>query len=178
MRPTVRAVLDRLDPAPAFVLNRLADVLAHTTGYERLARSTGLLEDEPPNLVRFLCTDPRARTLYPDWERVADEHIAHLKTAAHRDDPHLASLVDELTITAGASFTDRWQAPPVLPARTGIQRWAHPEAGQLRLAYETLDLADADDQRLIIHLAADEPTSTALDHLTGRHPGALRSVTG
>ena len=46
----------------------------------------------------------------------------------------------------------------------------------LRLAYETLDLAD--DQRMIVYLPADHATSAALDRLTGRQPGALRAVTG
>lgn len=37
-RPTVRAVLDHLEPAPALVVNWIGDVLAHTAGYERLVR--------------------------------------------------------------------------------------------------------------------------------------------
>ncbi|MEH1124931.1 MmyB family transcriptional regulator [Micromonospora sp. CPCC 206061] len=50
-----------------------------------------------------------------------------------------------------------------------ITRLAHPEAGMLRLAYEILDLAADDDQRLIVHLPADPATSAALDRLTS-HP--------
>jgi hypothetical protein len=51
----------------------------------------------------------------------------------------------------------------------------HPEAGELRLAHETLDLV-SDDQRLLVHLPADP--ATALDHLTtARRPG-LRLVSG
>lgn len=61
---------------------------------------------------------------------------------------------------------------------TGIERLAHPESGELRLAYETLELPSADDQRLIVYLPADTATSTALDRLTGRRPGALRMVNG
>ena len=49
-------------------------------------------------------------------------------------------------------------------------------AGELRLAYETLELSDADDQRLIVYLPADDASAAALDRLTGRRPGALRSV--
>lgn len=54
----------------------------------------------------------------------------------------------------------------------------HPLVGELRLSYETLDLPDIEGQRLIVYLPADEATSTALDRLTGRQPGALRAVTG
>jgi len=52
----------------------------------------------------------------------------------------------------------------------------HPEVGGMRLAYEILDLPDADEQRLIVHLPADAATTAALDHLTGCRPGALRAV--
>lgn len=52
----------------------------------------------------------------------------------------------------------------------------HPEAGALRLAYETLELSADDDQSLIVHLPADDATATALDAMTGRRPGALRAV--
>lgn len=43
---------------------------------------------------------------------------------------------------------------PGLPKASGILRLAHPEAGELRLAYETLELSADDDQRLTVHLPA------------------------
>lgn len=178
VRPTVQALLDRFEPAPALLLNRLSDVLAFTTGYARLAGPIGLLDGRPPNLVRFVFTDARARAAYPEWDRVADEHVANIKIESSRADPHIAELAEELTIAAGARFTDRLDAPLILPARTGVERFVHPEVGELRLAYETLDLPDADGQRLVVYLPADDATSAALDQLTGRQPGALRAVTG
>ncbi|GAA2097610.1 helix-turn-helix transcriptional regulator [Actinomadura alba] len=181
VRPTVRALLDRLEPAPAILLNRLSDVLAFTSGYERLARPLGLLDGEPPNLIRFMFTDPRARAAYPDWERVADDQVATLKSEAYRADPHVAVLSDELTVIAGAPFTDRLKRVlSGLPPRTGVERLVHPDAGELRLAYETLGLGlpDADERRLIVYLPADQATSAALDRITGLRPGTLRAVTG
>ncbi|MFF5992755.1 helix-turn-helix domain-containing protein [Prauserella flavalba] len=178
VRPTVRALLDRLEPAPALLLNRLSDVLAYTPAYERLAQPTGLLDAEAPNLVRFLFTDARAHTVFADWERVADEHVASLKLRPPGDDPHLAALLDELTVTAGSPFADRLRRPPSLVPDTGELRLAHPEVGGLRLAYETLALPADDDQRLLVYLPADEATGIALDQLTGRRPGSLRAVTG
>jgi transcriptional regulator with XRE-family HTH domain len=172
VRPTVRAILDRLEPTPAYVVNRLLDILAHTTGFARLAEPIGLLGGRSANLARYVFTDPRARHAYLDWDRTADRQAAHLRAAGGH------ALADELTVIAGAPFTDRWTAVTALPARTGVERLAHPEAGELRLAFETLELPDAEDQRLIVYLPADDATAAALDHLTGRHPGALRAVTG
>jgi transcriptional regulator with XRE-family HTH domain len=176
VRPTVRALLDRLEPTPAFVVNRLGDLLARTTGFERLGGPVGLLDAQPPNLVRFVFTDARARAAYPDWDRVADQLAANLRLESSLDDPHAAELVEELSFTAGAPFSDRMQAPPSLPARSGVERLVHPEVGELRLAYESLELPD--DQRLVVYLPADDAASAALDHLAGREPGALRAVTG
>ncbi|MCF6526557.1 helix-turn-helix domain-containing protein, partial [Streptomyces sp. JJ36] len=44
VRPTVRALLERLEPTPAVLLNRLSEVLAHTTGYARLVAPLGVLD--------------------------------------------------------------------------------------------------------------------------------------
>jgi len=174
-RPTVRAVLDRLEPAPAVLLNWIGDVLAHTAGYARLFGPIGVLDGEHPNLLRHLFTDPRARAAYPDWEREADNLVAHLRHDVPLRDPYAAELAEELTVTAGAEFADRFADLATAPRRIGSRRVEHPEAGQLRLLHETLALPD-DGQRIVVHLPADEATATALDRLNGRHPGGLRAV--
>ncbi|WP_216909721.1 helix-turn-helix domain-containing protein [Nocardia noduli] len=179
VRPTVRVILDRLEPAAAVVVNRLSDVLAYTEGYHRLMAPTGLLDDpSTANLALCLFGDSRARDFYPDWEYLADEQVAALKQGPFRNDPATATLADELEILAGEEFTRRVATVPNLPAATGTTRVEHAEAGRLRLVFETLDLPADDDQQLFIYLPADEATATALDKLAGRHPGALRAVSG
>ncbi|MFF8967913.1 helix-turn-helix domain-containing protein [Streptomyces sp. NPDC014995] len=177
VRPTVRALLDRLEPTPAVLLNWIGDIVAHTSGYERFARPLGLLDGGAPNLVRYVFTDERARSAFPGWHRLADEQVAHLRHEASLHDPNVTALVDELTVTAGAPFTERLTAVPAMPARFGTDIVDHPGAGRLRLSYETLSLPE-EGQRLMVHLPADEATATALDHLNGRKPGALRAVSG
>ncbi|MEV6278487.1 helix-turn-helix domain-containing protein [Nocardia sp. NPDC051832] len=179
VRPTVRAILDQLEPAVAVVVNRLSDVLAYTEGYHRLMAPTGLLDDpSAANLAWFLFSDARAREFYPDWEHLADEQVAALKQGPFRSDPATAAFADQLEIVAGADFTRRVATVPNLPAATGTTRVTHAEAGPLRLAYETLELPADDDQQLFIYLPADKATAAALDKLAGRHPGALRAVSG
>jgi transcriptional regulator with XRE-family HTH domain len=178
VRPTVRALLERLEPAPAVLVNRLSELLAWTEGYERLVGPLGMLDGTPPNAARFVLTDDRARAAYPDWERVADEQVASLKQGPFRADPYVAALADELTVTVGTVFTDRVERLPGLPRASGVTRVVHPEAGELRLAYETLELPADDDQRLLVHVPADAASAAALDALTGLRPGALRAVSG
>ena len=162
VRPTVQALLDQLEPAPALVANRPCDLLAWTAGFARLAGPSGLLEAEPPNLVRHMFTDPRAHDAYPDWDTVAGERAAALRAAAALGDAHAALLAEELTITAGARFRDHFEGSAALPARTGVERWTHPELGELRLAYESLEMPDPDEQRLVVYLASDEATTAAM----------------
>ncbi|MGA4538436.1 helix-turn-helix domain-containing protein [Uniformispora flossi] len=176
VRPTVRALLDRLEPAPAVLVNRLGEVLAHTDVFARIAEPIGLLEGGRPNLTRFVFTDPRAREAYPDWERVADEQVAALKQGPGQADPQVAALMDELTLLCGAEFAERVARVPGLPRANGIVRLVHPEAAELRLSYETLDLPADDDQQLTVYLPADDASAAALDRLAGRRPGALHAV--
>ncbi|ONH22048.1 helix-turn-helix domain-containing protein [Pseudofrankia asymbiotica] len=176
VRPTVRALLDRLEPTPAVLLNPLSDILAHTAGYERLARPTGLLDTALPNLARYVFTDGRARAAYPDWDHVADEQVAALKQGPFRARPDMAAFADELTVTAGEAFTHRVDAIPSLAKTSGILRLAHPGAGAFRLAYETLELPADDDQRLIVYLPADAATAAALDQLDRDRTQPLRLV--
>lgn len=177
VRPGVRAVLERLEPAPAAVINRLGEVLACTEAYRRLVEATGELDGGlPAAFPRYLFTDPRARAAYPDWDDRADRAVAALKQGPFRADPHVAALVDELTLLAGEEFTRRVETVPGLPDRNGVTRMDHPDAGPLRLTYERLDLSADDDQHVLVHLPADPATAASLDRLTGRHPGALRAV--
>ncbi|MGI5238240.1 helix-turn-helix domain-containing protein [Dactylosporangium sp. CA-139066] len=178
VRPTVRALLDRLGATPAAVLNRLGDVVAATAAFEVLVRPLGLLDAARPNLLRFVLADARAREAFPDWDHVADEQVAALKHGPFRADPQVAALADELTVIAGPDFTRRVEAVPGLPRASGVLRLAHPGAGGLRLAYETLDLPADDDQRLVVYLPADAATEDALARLTAPPRPPLRLVAG
>lgn len=176
VRPTVRAMLDQLEPAPAFVVNHLGELLAWTDGYDRLARPLGILDGDEPNLLWFTFADERARTAYLDWGDVADAQAAELHEL-RRCDTGTDAFAARLAQAGGAEFADRWKRRPLGGRPAGLVGLSHPEVGVLRLAFETLRLPDPDDQRLVIYLAADATTAAGLDRLAGRQPGALRSVT-
>ncbi|MFI5897770.1 helix-turn-helix domain-containing protein [Actinoplanes sp. NPDC051513] len=175
VRDPVRAILMRLDPSAAVVANQLGDLLAWTSGFEWLAGPAGILDGDPPNLNRYVFTDRRARTTFPDWELTADERVAELKQGPFRADRHLAALADELTVTAGEAFERRTREIPGLAKAHGIQRWNHPGAGELRMAFETLELPADDGLHLVIHLPADGATE---DAIAAQRPTALRLVAG
>jgi transcriptional regulator with XRE-family HTH domain len=168
VRPSVRTTLRLLEPGIAIVTNRLGDVLAHTSGYESITGGTGLLDATPPNLTRYVFTDPRARTFFPDWDDVADEQAFDLWLAPSVENSEW--LTAELTPIAGSDFTDRLNRH-VVPRR-GVLRLNHPAGPELRLLRETLELP-TDAQQLVVFLPADDRTAEAIDQL--RQP-RLRSI--
>ncbi|NKE62132.1 helix-turn-helix transcriptional regulator [Lentzea sp. PSKA42] len=139
LRPTVLATLDALEPTAACVLNPAGDVLACTETF----RTISGLNDEP-NLVRFAFS-PEARAHYPDWDTIANDRAAALRAAADLGDHAATVLAFELSITAGAAFTDRYDAAASLPPTTGTERW-----GRHVVAFETLYLPGEGEHRLVI----------------------------
>lgn len=141
LRPTVLATLAALEPTPACVLTPAGDVLASTPAFRAIA---GL--DDEQNLVRFAFS-PQAKAHYPDWESIADHRAAALRAAADLGDHTAAALAFELSLTAGAAFSDRYDAAASLPPATGVERW-----GDQVLAFETLYLPGEGEHRLMVYL--------------------------
>ncbi|MEU4369903.1 helix-turn-helix domain-containing protein [Micromonospora chersina] len=172
VRPTVRETLRLLEPAAAFVTNRLGDVLAHTGGFELVMSGIGLLDADVPNLTRYVFTDPRARTVFPDWDQVADEQAFDLWLGPSAESSEWFRV--QLAPVAGPEFTRRLQQhlpPPQVPLRLD-----HPAAGELRWHREKLELPSTDAQELVVLLPADEATARAVERLRHRRHGALRAV--
>ena len=160
-----RAVLDRLAPAPAVLLDRFGTVLACTPAYRALLAPAGLFDGEQPRLAPVVLTDPRARDLFPDWDAVADRVVADLQRESVPSDPVLGELVDALTVLAGAAFTERWARPVADRGRDAVLRLAHPRAGALRVEPQVLVPGGGDHLRIELLLPADAATERALDDL-------------
>ena len=162
----VRTLLDRLGPTPAFVIDLVGDVLAWNTAWDTVVRDMGFLDEDPPNLPRFVFLNPRARDVYADWTAAADEQVARMRTAKllRRDDPHFDALLAELHSVDG--FAARWQTHSVGEKRRGEKLLRHPSAGLLAIEYEVLHVGDA-DQQLVVWLPGDERTDAVIRQLSG-----------
>lgn len=179
--PTVVALLERLGTTPAFVAGPTNDVLARNDAWERLVRPLGMLDGAVPNLARHVFLHPDARAVYPDWTAAADEQVSRLRSATGRwaDDESFATLMDELR--TAPDFIERWSSFATTEKRRGTKRIVHPDLGRLRLAYDVLLLPDdADEQRLITWLPADDATAIALaatgDTAVPTSPAQLRVI--
>jgi transcriptional regulator with XRE-family HTH domain len=159
--PGVRHLLDDLDSTPAFVVSGIGDVVAWNSAWERLVAPLGMFDDARVNLARYVFTHAAARTVYADWDAAADEQVARLRAAEPRwrEEPAFAALLEELL--AVDEFVSRWSTHPVAEKRRGEKQLTHPKAGELRVAYEVLLLAD-DEQQLVTWRAADDASAERL----------------
>jgi len=166
VRPTVQRILDSIT-APAYVRNSHLDLLAaNTLGYALYAP---VFEDASgiPNMSRFIFLNPRAGEFFHDWESIANDAVAVLRTAAGHDpyDKRLSDLIGELS-TRSDEFRVRWAAHNVKFHRTGAKILHHPLVGDLALDYEALDLPGDTGQRILIYSAEPgSPSQQALDLL-------------
>ena len=87
------------------------DILAWNPLAAALMVDFGEIPERERNFVRLLFTDPRLRSLYPEWEELARAVVSYLRMEAARkpEDPRLAELVRDLSIR-DAQFRQWWAA--------------------------------------------------------------------
>jgi transcriptional regulator with XRE-family HTH domain len=164
VRPSVQHILDAVTAAPAFVRNGRMDLLAAN----RLGRTFYSQHFDsphgPPNSARFIFLDPRATDFYVDWEQVATDAVAILRSEAGRDpyDRDLSDLVGELS-TRSETFRTRWAAHNVRFHDTGFKRFHHPVVGDLEMTFETMQLSA--DEGLMLFVYTAEPGSKSEEAL-------------
>jgi hypothetical protein len=157
-RVEVQHLLDSWGSVPAYVRDRCFDVLMAN----KAAMALAPMYHPGRNLVRDVFCDPAARRLFPDWLDIAEQTVAALRAAADPRDPRTAALVADLQ--SHDEFRLVWDRHDVRPSRDEIKRFDHPDAGRLTLRRQTLTIAGAEDQVIIVY--QPEPGSSSADALT------------
>ena len=158
IRPSVQRTLDAFADGMALVRNQRWDYLASNAlgraVYEQIFDGrTG-----PPNHVRYVFLDERARDFFDDWLKVAHDTARILRSEAGRD-PHDSGpteLVDEMT-QASEEFREIWAQHDVRLPAAGSHRFHHPRVGTIDLVFEAAALRA--DPGLTLLLATAEPGS-------------------
>jgi transcriptional regulator with XRE-family HTH domain len=165
IRPVVQRILDGMDGIPAHVRNGRFETLAINRMGRALFAPVFEGRELPVSHARFAFLDPRAEEFYGDWERVANDMVAALRSEAGRNpyDKALTDLVGELS-TRSEFFRTRWAAHNVRFHNTGIKLYHHPVVGDLRLAYESLELTDGTG--LVMSVYSAEPGTPSQDAMT------------
>jgi transcriptional regulator with XRE-family HTH domain len=158
VRDSVLALAESSSDQAAIVVGRRFDLLGgNRLGFALL----GLRPDQRPNLVKTIFLDPAMRDLHGDqWPRQARNVASYLRMASsdRPDDPLLAELIDELSITS-ADFARIWATHPVSECVYGVREYNHPVVGHLTLDEESLRLPDDPGQRIIFSGAAPGTSS-------------------
>jgi MmyB-like transcription regulator ligand binding domain len=110
------------------------------------------------NHVRYVFLDDRARTIFDDWPRVAEDTARILRSETGRDpnDPGPDALVSELSDASEEFQAIRAQHDVRLPA-VGTHRFHHPRVGTLDHVFVAGALRA--DPGLTLLLATAEPGS-------------------
>jgi transcriptional regulator with XRE-family HTH domain len=142
VRPTLQRLIDGLD-MPAFVESPRLDILAANHLGRALYTWPGEDLPLPFNVARFLFLDPRAADFYLDWDQMARNQVALLRTETGRDPAHpeLIQLIGELS-THSDKFRTLWAAHDVRQYREGLKQFHHPVVGDLEFTGESLDVSN------------------------------------
>jgi transcriptional regulator with XRE-family HTH domain len=166
IRPVVQRLLDQIEAA-AIISNVQGDYLTANALGRALYAPVFESPEQPANSARFTFLDPVAPDFYPEWDRLASELVAALRSHAghHPHDRALHDLIGELS-TRSDAFRVRWAAHNVRFHRSGTKRLHHPVVGELDLSYETMTLDADDGLRMALYTAEPESASQqALDLL-------------
>lgn len=150
VRPGVLDLLALWKDLAAFVVNARRDVLAAT----ELAEFINPGWSPGSNLAVFTFLDRRAKETYPDWEVIAGQVVAGLRSAsATFPDDGIGQLVSRLA-SEDATFAELWNAQDVYARTIGEKRFAVQGFGVLTLQFETFSVDGAPGQTLFVYFPA------------------------
>lgn len=152
VRPETVRLMRALDPTPAVLLGHGMDVLGSNEGGRRLYTDFTALPTRLRNAVHWMLSDPGARDLHAeDWMVIAAEMVGMLRLRTGRGprDARVGQIVDDLTASS-AFFREVWQERTVSVGARPVKRFLHPEAGPIEMSVESLQVAHAEGQLLVV----------------------------
>lgn len=157
------ALVDALEPSPAYLLGPRTDVLAWNSGAAHFIGDPTAAPDGTPNLLWWLFTEPDDGWLRATRRETARMTLARFRSehARRYDDPRFRSLIEAL-LDASPLFRELWPRHEVLDAQSGTKRVEHPELGPVALHHLQSIPTSHQDLRLIQFAPADEATRAAL----------------
>jgi 8-oxo-dGTP pyrophosphatase MutT (NUDIX family)/transcriptional regulator with XRE-family HTH domain len=152
----VSALVNRMDPYPAYVTGRYWDVLASNRAARLLWTDWPALPQQDRNMLWWTFTDPAARTVLVEWETEALGLLARFRAAADRrpDDPSFTALIDRLR-NASPEFRTFWSRHEVASLASGSKKLRHPDLGEITFTHVVLTLADDPEQKLVTFAASE-----------------------
>src|SRR3954465_13913844 len=178
IRPSVQRTLDAFTGGMALVRNRRWDYLAANTLGRAVYAEVFDGRAGPPNHVRYVFLDDRARDFFDPWPAVAHDTARILRSEAGQDphDPGPAKLIEEMLQTS-AEFRAVWAQRDVRLPAAGRHLFHHSLVGDLDLVFEAAALRAAPGLTLLLATAEHgSPTESALQRLAAMTAGDERPL--
>ncbi len=150
--PTIRRMIESLDPSPGFVIGRRWDYLAWNRAACALFGDFDAMPPSARNHVWALFTDPVRREMMADWEASARLCAAKFRAdhARYIDDPAFEELVQALKDTS-REFCRFWRRHEVAYSGVGRKELRHPVVGTLVFEHAAFHPTEEPEQRLILY---------------------------
>ena len=160
----VRAVLDKLDPYPAFVSNARYDLIAYNRAYQVLLGDLDALAADERNSLWLIFTKNTTSRCFVDRDEARPRMVAQLRAAMaeHVGEPAWKCLVKRLQ-AASPDFAEIWARHEVAAPENMRKRILHRRLGLLQFTYTQTWLAPHTGLRLVAYVPADEATVEAVD---------------
>jgi transcriptional regulator with XRE-family HTH domain len=170
VRASTRALVDALQPVPAYLLSVAMDIVAWNPAAAALFTDFDVLAPQERNILWLSFVHPALRERWLDWETAAAELLATLRAGLgrHPGQSRIIQLIGRLS-TVSAEFAERWDRYDVAAQCGMTRRLRHPAAGELTVVCEQLTVPPV-DQRLISFHPADLVSTSRLAELTARGP--------
>jgi transcriptional regulator with XRE-family HTH domain len=118
--------LDRID-APAIVMTPTHDILTWNRLAAALMVDFGEIPERERNFMRLLFTNPRLRSLYPEWEELARAVVSYMRMEAARKPGRPAPRrARRRPLDQGEQFRQWWAGTHVAVKRRGTRRYNPP----------------------------------------------------
>ncbi|MFI7499526.1 helix-turn-helix transcriptional regulator [Streptomyces sp. NPDC049687] len=167
VRPSIRALLERLPQTAALVVSAAFEVLAWNDLAAALMEDFAGLAPEDRNLARraFLGPTRPGTTLYGVSDAAEFRHhvVMELRAtlARYPTDTAVTGLVDELR-DASPDFARLWERHDVQAAAMLTKTFRHPVVGDITVDCDTLTLTDRDQHLVLYSAPPGSPAAEAL----------------
>lgn len=165
VRPEIQRLLDAMGEAvPAAVLGPGLDYLAWNRLGARIAFDLENVPEGERNAPLLVFLHPDSRALHPDWDAVAAETVAAVRseTGRYPCHPRVKGVVSEL-LARSPEFRELWEEQEVRERFSGTKLIRHAGVGDIVVTYETFQLATDQEQMLCTYTA--EPGSASEEAL-------------
>jgi transcriptional regulator with XRE-family HTH domain len=169
--PAIRAVLDKLDPYPAFVTNGRYDLLAYNRGYQVAIGDLDALPVEERNSLWLMFAKETTSRCFVDRDEARGRMVAQLRGAMAENvaDPAYKCLVRRLH-EVSPRFTELWAQHDVAQPENARKRLLHRDLGLLQFTFTHGWLTPRTGLRLVTYVPADEATQDAVARFAELQP--------